>query len=162
MYLILHKFWSVLTCDILGIDLLQVQYLFKTMIYSSVRMKKSHNISLKVHDTTTYGFSSEWWDFDIKRKPIFSHYPCKIWCPRYNTALRRYQNVKCSGLLQSVVTTHTACVTLWENPILYIVCLKELLLQSTQTFSARFILKRINWFVRVLNTFGFIFHDHLW
>ena len=31
---------GVLTCDILGIGLFQVQYLFKTIIYSSVRMNK--------------------------------------------------------------------------------------------------------------------------
>ena len=37
LYLILHKVWSVL-----GIDLLCVQYLFKTLICSSVRMNKSH------------------------------------------------------------------------------------------------------------------------
>ena len=43
LYLILHKFCSVLTCDILGICLLLVQYLFKTIIryIISVRMKKN-------------------------------------------------------------------------------------------------------------------------
>ena len=41
LYLILHKFCNVLTCDILGI-----QYLFKTIICSSVKMTKSHNITL--------------------------------------------------------------------------------------------------------------------
>ena len=32
LYLILHKFCSVLTCNILEIGLLYVQYLFKTII----------------------------------------------------------------------------------------------------------------------------------
>ena len=41
------KFCSVLRCDILGIGLFEVQYLFKTIIYSSVKMKKSHNIPLR-------------------------------------------------------------------------------------------------------------------
>ena len=40
------KFRGVLTCDILGIGLLQVQYLFYTIICSSVKMKKSHKINL--------------------------------------------------------------------------------------------------------------------
>ena len=44
LYLILHNFCSVLTCDIMGIGLLWVQYLFKTIICSSVKMKKSHTI----------------------------------------------------------------------------------------------------------------------
>ena len=48
LYLILHKFCSVLTCDILGIGLLHVQYLFKAIICSSVRMKKSHTIPLRL------------------------------------------------------------------------------------------------------------------
>ena len=47
-YLILNKFCRVLTCNILGIGLLYVQYLFKTIICSNVKMKKkSHNIPLK-------------------------------------------------------------------------------------------------------------------
>ena len=40
LYLVSHKFWSVLTCNILGIGLLLVQYLFKTIICWGVRMKK--------------------------------------------------------------------------------------------------------------------------
>ena len=47
LYLILHEFCDVLICDILGIGLFQVQYLFKTIICSGVKMKKSHNIPLK-------------------------------------------------------------------------------------------------------------------
>ena len=47
LYLILHKFWSVLKCDILGIGLLQMQYIYKGIIGSSVRTKtKSHKILL--------------------------------------------------------------------------------------------------------------------
>ena len=41
---------SVLTCDILEIsfsDFCKVQYLFKTIICSGVKMKKSHKIPLK-------------------------------------------------------------------------------------------------------------------
>ena len=45
-YGILHEFCSVLRCDILGIGLFSVQYWFKTIICSSVKMKKSHNIPL--------------------------------------------------------------------------------------------------------------------
>ena len=61
IYLIWHIFWSVLTCDILRIGLLSVQYLFKTIICASLRMKKTHQIPLKTITRLWLHETSELW-----------------------------------------------------------------------------------------------------
>ena len=59
LYLVLHKFCSVLTCDILGIGLL-----YNTIICSSVKMNKSHNIPFK--------FQGRFWTLPSKPNDINS------------------------------------------------------------------------------------------
>ena len=47
LYLILLKFWGLLTCDILGIGLLfGALFIWDNIICSRLRMKKSHNFPL--------------------------------------------------------------------------------------------------------------------